>query len=134
MSRPLKLDKRGKIRLTEADVTAQCIDWLRAERWTCKRQHVGKFVPLSHLSHFEEQRPTVITIGEAGDPDWLVMRPAGWPVRQRADVFYLELKRPGGRLRAGQKLKHNALRDDGFLVCVAHGLDELRGWMAELGL
>lgn len=130
----LKVDRAGKLRLSEADVTQQCVDFLRAERWTCKRQHVGVFIPLAQK---DKPDPQAVTIGETGDPDWLIMRvltdrlPDGgsWP-----DLFYLEFKRPGGRLRPGQKLAHKALRKDGWLVCVAHGLDELREWMAMVGL
>lgn len=129
MSKALKLDRRGKLQLTEADVTAQCIDWLRAERWTCKRQHVGKFIPLAEKDKVD---PMVITIGQKGDPDWLVQRT--YAVTPFTLTFFLEFKRPGGRLRSWQKLKHEALREDGWLVCVAHGLDELREWMSEVGL
>lgn len=132
-STTLKLDRTGKLRLSEADVTRQCIDWLRAEGWVCKRQHVGKFVALSAFRQYPAE-PGIISIGETGDPDWLVMRPAGARASQRADVFYLEFKAPAGRLRPSQKLAHAALRSSGWLVCVAHGLDELRGWMTELGL
>lgn len=128
MSTTLKLDKRGKLRLTEADVTRQCIDFLRAERWMCIRQHVGVFIPLAEQ---EKSDPNVIAIGEKGDPDWLILKNVATPLCR---LFYLELKRPGGRVRAWQRLKHEALRVDGYRVCVAHGLDELRGWMAEYGL
>ncbi len=134
MSRPLKVDKRGKLRLTEADVTAQCIDFLLAEGWEPKRQHVGRFIPLGSK---DKDKPTVITIGEKGDPDWLVLkRPGGWLHKspEFCLAFYLELKRPGGRLRPDQKLKHTALRQDGWLVCVASGRDQLWEWMAKQSL
>ena len=128
----LKLDKKGNLRLTEADVTEQCIDELRADGWTCKRQHVGKFIPLSEK---DKPDPRVVTIGEKGDTDWLVIKTR---IRRWSDpqtyIFYLEFKAPGKQPRADQKLKHEALRRDGWLVCVAHGLDELRDWIEEYGL
>ena len=128
MTRALKLTSAGRLRLSEADVTEQCLDFLRVEGWTCIRQHVGKFIPLADK---DKDDPTVITIGEKGDPDWLVFKVYS---SRLAYLFFLELKRPGGRLRPDQKLKHIALRQAGWLVCVASGRDQLWEWMAKNGL
>ena len=129
--------KDNKIVLTEAQITRQCIDYLRAEGWTCVRQHVGTFIPASMIWGLVGQTrewvkralcKNVLSIGAAGDPDWIVYRKS---VALWYRVFYLEFKTEAGRVSAEQRTRHADLEADGHLVCVSRGLDELREWMRE---
>lgn len=123
MTKALKLDKRGKLRLSEADVTKQCIDWLQAHGWTAIRRHVGTFTAGSGR---------LVKLGEKGDPDWLIYCPWEDPGYGYARLFHLELKAKGGRLRKEQRIRHSQLRFDGQLVCVADSLDGLQKWIEEV--
>lgn len=123
--------KNGKLVLTEAQITRQCIDYLKAEGWTCQRNHVGTFIPASLVWGLIGQTrewvkralgKNTIRIGTAGDPDWLIFH------RYRG-VFWLELKTLRGKLFPVQRLRVDTLRCDGHLVCVCRGLDDLREWM-----
>lgn len=121
MTRPLKLTRAGTLTLGESDVTKQCIDWLQlVAKFTCVRLHVGTFKSLDN--------ERTIEIGQEGDPDWLVFKYACTPLCR---LFYLELKTAGGTVSKIQQAKHDVLRKDGYLVCVARGLDELQTWMGE---
>ena len=132
----LKL-KDNKIVLSEADITRQCIDYLRAEGWTCRRQHVGVFVPVSMVWGLIGQTrewvkkalgKNTLTVGAAGDPDWMVYRKS---VALWYRVFYLEFKAEAGRVSAEQRARHRGLEADGHLVCISRGLDDLKAWMRE---
>ena len=132
--------KDNKIVLTEAQITRQCIDYLRAEGWTCLRQHVGTFVPVSMVWGLISQsrewvkkalQKNVIAIGTKGDPDHLIYRPLlhygpGWCL-----LFVLELKSEAGVVSKDQKAEHERLRAAGIPVCVCRGLDDLKAWMRE---
>ena len=144
--------KDNKLVLTEADITRQCIDYLRAEGWTCRRNHVGVFVPLAkalaalarltcRMVTLEQARAelqrNVVTIGEAGDPDFLAYkghcanRPrAGERLRYAFyKLFHLELKTECGVLSKVQRRRIAGLRADGHPACVGRGLDDLKAWM-----
>jgi len=110
--------KDNKIVLTEAQITRQCIDYLKVEGWECVRQHVGMF---------QTRTGRTVTIGKAGDPDWIAFRfdAAGY------SLFYIEFKSPTGRLRKAQRIRIEQLRDVGHEVCVCRGLDDLKAWMRE---
>ncbi len=115
--------------LAESQVTRQCIDMLLAEGWECRRQHVGTFVPVSKAKDYKPS--DVVSIGTAGDPDWLIIRAERCEAPTVNVVgFYLEFKRTkGGKLGGPQRLRHNLLRTLGFEVYVCRGLDELREWL-----
>ena len=132
--------KDNKIVLTEAQITRQCIDYLRAEGWTCRRQHVGVFVPASMVWGLVGQSrewvkralgKNTISIGTKGDPDHLIYRPLlhygpGWCL-----LFVLELKTEAGAVSKDQKAEHERLQAAGIPVCVCRGLDDLKAWMGE---
>jgi len=139
--------KNNKLVLSEAQITEQCIGYLKAEGWTCRRNHVGTFIPESMIWGLIGQsrewikkalRKNVITIGTKGDPDYLAYRPIrtwgdksydvhpGW-----CQLFVLELKTEAGVVSKDQKAEHERLRAAGIPVCVSRGIDDLRKWMRE---
>lgn len=79
MSR-FRLRPDGRIQLSENDVEKACLDLLLRKHWWPIRQQVGRF---------RTPDEGWVTIGEAGDPDYAVIRPPS---------FFLEVKRPGGEL------------------------------------
>jgi hypothetical protein len=99
---------------SEADVTKTILGFLKAELWRCYRLQSGKVRGLSG------GRP--IKLNEKGTPDWIAIRPF-FPDSKTAgcmsQAFYLEVKRPGGKVRPAQAAMHIALRQDGFTVLVA---------------
>ena len=113
------------INLTEAQVTEQCIDYLRAEGWRCIRLNSGLF-----------QRPNGkhrVRIGEPGMPDWICVPGGRVHGHLRPAAFFLELKRSkGGQLSDAQSRWIYDATEDGLLVCVCRGLDELREWMGKM--
>lgn len=121
----LRVDKAGKLALSEADVVKLCIEYLQWSGWECIRQHVGMFTTQSGRK---------ISVGTKGDPDWLIL----CSVRKRPNVhciaFFLEFKRPGGKLSKAQRARHNDLHQFGFEVLVCDGLDQLKAWLEARGL
>jgi len=77
--------RRALPKLTEAQITEQVIGWLRSKQWECVRLQSG-------LMRTKDGRP--IRIGKKNIPDWICTK--------RERYFYLELKRPGETLSAGQ--------------------------------
>jgi hypothetical protein len=73
------------LKLSENHVRTACLDVLRAHQWWPIRQHVGRFKT-------PDQR--WVTIGEVGDPDYVVIK---------APSFFLETKKPGGILSDEQR-------------------------------
>lgn len=77
---------KAKQSLSEADVTRQICDFLRARGWILKRQQSGLF-----------QRPgstARVRIGEVGEADWMAVKPTPY-VPDGAGlcvVFYFEVK------------------------------------------
>ena len=115
-------------KLTEAQVTDQCIEMLEWGGWLCKRQHVGTFQSVGGGKRH-------VSMGERGDPDYEVSRrydPS--TVGVNIQKFYIEFKAPGKKPRPDQLAMHALLSSLGFEVCVCHGIDELRAWMGERGL
>lgn len=89
------------MKLSEAQVTKQIIDFLRAEGWRCIRLQSGLFQrPMSGVR---------IRIGEPGMPDWLVMK-------QRCPLYaaFLEIKGTGKTSRPDQVAWRTAAQKDGF--------------------
>jgi hypothetical protein len=121
MPTALKLAPNGTLALREADVTRQILDYLHAHGWRCLRMQSGLF-----------QRPNGgkarVRIGEAGLPDYIVMR--GNPaVRTCPQMFFLELKRPGGKPSAAQMEWRRQAEADGFAVCCADSVEYIAGWI-----
>jgi hypothetical protein len=107
--------KGDRLKLSENDVRKACLDLLRAHRWWPIRQHVGLFHPVG--------RPKdIVTIGEKGDPDYVVVR--------APSSFFLETKRPGGKLSDEQIARIQTLRQFyGLETVVVESVDELIAWL-----
>ena len=114
MNQPRFQLKGDRIQLSENDVRKTCLDALRAHHWWPIRQHVGVFNPVGRPSH-------VVTIGVPGDPDYVVVRPPS---------FFLETKRPGGRLSDAQVARIETLRQFYNLeTLVVESIDQLTDWL-----
>lgn len=106
--------KGDRLQLSENDVRKACLDVLRAHRWWPIRQHVGVFNPIG--------RPkSIVTIGEVGDPDYVVICPPS---------FFLETKRPGGKLSEEQRKRIDLLKQFyGLETVVVESVEELVAWL-----
>ncbi len=121
MPRPLKLDRKGKLKLSEADVVEQVCGFLVAHGWRIYRTGYGAV-----LNSKGEQ---VGTVGEEFMPDYQIVR---FKTGHYAEVLFVEFKRPkcagdsGGRLSKGQKnwIANERLRGATCLV-----VDDLVGFM-----
>jgi hypothetical protein len=100
------------LKLSENDVRKACLDVLRLHQWWPIRQHVGLFRTVDGRK---------ITIGETGDPDYVVIK---------APSFFLETKRPGGELRKEQRDRIDQLRQFyGLQTVVVESVEELIEWL-----
>jgi len=105
------------VRLTEREVTNDCITWLRSMGWTCRRQHVGTFAPVSGGAP--------ITVGTPGECDWVCRKPA---TATTAYLFELELKATGKKPRKDQHEYMAKRIHQGFLATWADSLEMLKEW------
>ena len=107
--------KPPALKLSENDVRKACLDVLRLHHWWPIRQHVGLFQTIGKNSH-------KITIGEVGDPDYVVIKPPS---------FFLETKRPGGDLSDEQKARIQNLQVQfyGLETVVVESVEELIEWL-----
>jgi hypothetical protein len=104
--------KPPKLKLSENDVKKACLDLLRLRQWWPIRQHVGLFRTV-------DQRK--IQIGVTGDPDYVVIK---------APSFFLELKKPGGKLSDDQRARIKTLKQFyGLDTVVVEGVEELIEWL-----
>ena len=97
---------------TENQIAAQICDYLRLHGWRVHRLEADLRSPKA-LSKREE----------VGTPDYIA-------VRQRAhgagcDVWYVEIKRSGGRLRRSQQIWIEDARRRGWRVVVASSVEDL---------
>lgn len=119
----LQLDRHGKLKLSEADVTKQCIDFLRAHGWRCIRLET---MPVTGPGG------GMTMIGEPGQPDWIVIRSkfcTDWLNRDLARLIFVEFKAPGKKLMRQQIAWHDQARSDGFEVLVIASLEALQEHM-----
>lgn len=116
---PLRLDRRGRLMLSERDVQQQISDWMQLHGWREFATGYGEIKRGDRL---------VATVGEVGMPDRLFVR---YKAAGYCELAWVELKRPegvghrGGRLRKAQKdwIRDETLR--GAVVLVIDSLDEL---------
>lgn len=116
----LALD-HGKLKQRERDVAKALVDFLKAEGWRVIRLQTGVFRGMSG------GRPR--WIGEKGMPDYICLSTFTMP-HDAERFFFLETKSLKGFKRFTQTLWHEQAERDGFLVCTARSLDELKVWMA----
>lgn len=106
--------KAPALKVSENDVRNACLDILRLHHWWPIRQHVGLFQTVGRNSH-------KVTIGETGDPDYVVVR---------APSFFLETKRPGGKLSDEQRARIDTLKRFYHLeTAVVESVEELIAWL-----
>ncbi len=95
-----------KLKLSEADVTKQCIPWLKIQGWTCIRLQSG----LVDLPGNRKMR-----VGVKGLPDWIA-------VKGKIAVF-VELKAPGKVPSIDQEIWMEMARQRKHLVMWADSFD-----------
>lgn len=106
--------KGDRLQLSENDVRNACLDVLRLHHWCPIRQQVGLFRPIGENNH-------IISIGEAGDPDYVVVKPPS---------FFLETKRPGGKLSDAQRRRIDQLQQFfGLETVVVESVEQLVEWL-----
>ena len=125
MARALRIDKEGKLRLTEAEMFGQVEDFLQAHGWRIFKMGYGEI---------HRGGRVVGTVGEVGMPDRLCIR---YGAGSYAEVIWLEGKRAkskgdsGGRLRDKQlNWIDNEMRL-GATICVPRDLDSFAAWSRE---
>ena len=99
------------MRLPEATVLQQCIDWLTARRIFCDRMNVGKGTLGKDMGFY--------SYGIIGAGDIIGILPGG-------RHFEIECKQgKGGRLSEVQQKRMLDVRNAGGMYCVVHGIPEL---------
>lgn len=117
----LRIDKSGKLLLSEADVVRQCIDWLEIHGWRCIRTGYGAI---------HRNGKAVEHYGEEGMPDYLAIFYTDHGAA--ALVVWIEFKRPGGTgARKGtlsklQRVWRDVERQRGAIVWVIDSLEQLQ--------
>lgn len=107
MSKPLALDKKGRLKITEDDVQSACIGLLKTMRYRVFVTH---------------ERKAYESSGDDGQPDLVAVR--------RDRTILIECKRPGKTLSKVQRLYRDLALADGLNYIAIHSVDELR---AQLG-
>jgi hypothetical protein len=97
----LSVDRRGRLRLNEAQVAEQCLSFLRLQGWLPVRTDVIR----------ARSERGFISQGEVGQPDYVICH----PIRP---VWWLETKRHGGKVSGEQTRWHEWARVSGYTVCV----------------
>jgi hypothetical protein len=103
-----------KPKLSENDVERACLQVLALRGWKVLRLPVGLFKTLDGRHQ---------TIGELGIPDYVALHP-------NHPGFFLEVKRPGGKLSKVQEIKIEQLQQGYRLaVAVVDSVDALAAWL-----
>jgi hypothetical protein len=97
---------------TENQIAQQVVDYLRLRGWRVHRLEADIRGP-KPLSKREE----------AGTPDYIAVRQCA--DGSACDVWYIEVKRPGGRLRRSQQVWIEDARQRGWQVVVASSVEDL---------
>jgi len=122
MPRATKLDRAGKLKLSEADVARQVTDFLEFRGWRGLKTGYGEI---------HRDGAVVERVGEEGMPDRQFLR---YKIAVYAEVIWAEFKRPkcagdfGGRLRKAQRewLFYEAAR--GAACVVVDDLGQFQKW------
>jgi hypothetical protein len=107
MSDPFRLTAP---KLTENDVESACVDLLKWQHYRPLRLQSGRF------KTFDDRW---VTIGEPGLPDYVV------------PAFFVEVKRPRGKLSVEQAMKIRQFDDDGIPTAVVQSVEALAEWLAK---
>lgn len=111
-----------KSQLSENDVERACLDLLRYHRYYPLRLQSGRFLHADKAVLEACRRAGVAVrwcnLGEPGIPDYVIPQ------------FFLETKRPGGKLSAEQEAKIAALdRDWNLETAVVDDVEALAEWL-----
>lgn len=104
--------KHEKIQLSENDVERACVDLLRLH---------GYYVVRLQSGLFKTPDGRWIRVGETGLPDYVCVR----------SDFFLEVKRPKGKLSDAQREKIFELEACGFHVATIDSVERLEAWLSE---
>jgi hypothetical protein len=97
---------------SENQIAAQIVDYLRLHGWSVHRLEADLRGPRARVKR-----------EEAGTPDYIAVRQ--YSPAMNYDVWYVEVKRPGGRLRRSQQIWIDDARKRGWQVVVASGIEDL---------
>ena len=105
-----------RVKPTENQIAQQICDYLRLHGWNVHRIEADLRGPKARVKR-----------EEPGTPDYIAVRIAtGIASFVRSyDVVYIEVKRPGGRLRRSQQIWIEDARKRGWTVVVASSIDDL---------
>jgi len=98
---------------TENQIAQQICDYLRYRGWRVHRLEADISGPKAKAKR-----------EDAGTPDYIAVRRREWQATG-CDCVYIEVKRPGGKLRRTQELWIWQSRDEGWDVIVASSIDDL---------
>ena len=103
-----------KPKIAESHVAKACVQVLALRGWKVMRLPVGLFKTLDGRHQ---------SIGEPGIPDYVALHP-------NYIGFFLEVKRPGGKLSKVQEIKIEQLRQGyGLAVAVVDSVEALAEWL-----
>ena len=113
-----------KIQLSESDVAKACTDLLRWKHYQPQRIPAGRYImpdqAVIELCRKHDVPLRWTTIGEPGIPDYVI------------PAWFMEVKRPGGKLSPEQEVKIMDLERTWSLpVAVVESVDELIAWLAQ---
>ena len=107
--------------LTEAQVTRQICDFLRARHWRLTRNHVGRFRT--------PDGKRWIKSGEKGEADWTATRPLPKGGHVGAcQLIYVELKAPGKRPTVIQETWLACRKQEGYKTGWWDSLTSFEEW------
>jgi len=114
-----------KIKLSENDVERACLEVLRWRHFYPLRLQSGLFIHADKAVIEALERAGVpyrcSTVGEVGIPDYVI------------PLFFVEVKRPGGKLRETQQLKITELAARHYETAVVESVENLTEWLREHG-
>lgn len=120
----------------EAEVCDEILTWLRLHGWRVERVTAESYVQHVHVqcpqcgcdfTRGVSRRHKLHETVEEGTPDYLCSK---WFGQGLASIsFYLETKRPGGKLRPSQKIWHADALGRGIPVCTADSIALVRAWL-----
>lgn len=102
------------MRYTEKQVEKAIRDYLETKGYLVVKTDAG------HAARYTKKLTGSALRGDfpPGFPDLIVLDPRG-------PAWFIEVKRPGGRIRRGQLYMHDYLMDMGFNVLVAHSVEDV---------
>lgn len=115
-----------KIELSESDVAKACVDLLRWKHYQPQRLPAGRYImpdrEVIELCQTHGVKLRWMTLAEPGIPDYVI------------PAWFMEVKRPGGKLSPEQEMKIMDLERTWSLpVAVVESVDELIEWLARHG-